>query len=213
LIIDNEASRRNSGKVGGGKRKLDDDTTPSLRNYAHAVILHRSRRQHYNAVVIDNRPVINNIEELHSHCKMLWASVGKSEEIVMSCDELLVDDMTKHNHSTEDITSKLEDECCDLQLSSQLESMYDTANDMTNGTATTKTVSSNPVLGNFYCGCAGFSSASWVGNFYPKAIVGHNTDRQLDYYQQHFRTVEINSTFYGIPSESTEMEECVCDKV
>jgi uncharacterized protein YecE (DUF72 family) len=213
LIIDNEASRGNSGKVGGGKRKLDDDT-PSLKvdnrfvyigNYERAVILHRSRSQHYNAVVIDNHPVFNNIDELPSHCKMLWALVGKSEEttleIVKPCDELFVDDMTKHKHSKEDITCKLEDECCDLQLSSQLPTMNDTST--TNGTTTINTVSSNPVLGNFYCGCAGFSSASWVGNFYPKAIVGHNTDRQLDYYQQHFRTVEINSTFYGIPSEST----------
>lgn len=58
-------------------------------------------------------------------------------------------------------------------------------------------------LGNFYCGCAGFSSSSWIGNFYPKSLVGHDSDRQLDYYQQHFRVVEINSTFYGVPSEST----------
>ena len=58
-------------------------------------------------------------------------------------------------------------------------------------------------LGNFYCGCAGFSSSSWIGNFYPKSLVGHDSDRQLDYYQQHFRVVEINSTFYGVPTEST----------
>ena len=58
-------------------------------------------------------------------------------------------------------------------------------------------------LGSFYSGCAGFSSSSWIGNFYPKSLVGHDSDRQLDYYQQHFSVVEINSTFYGTPSEST----------
>ena len=153
-------------------------------------------------MVIDNLPVINNIKELPSYFKLLWDLFGKKSEEstlegVKPCDELLVDDMNKDKHSTEDSTSKLEYERFVLQLSSQLPPKNDTST--TNGTATTTSVSSIPVLGNFYCGCAGFSSASWVGNFYPKAIVGHNTDRQLDYYQQHFRTVEINSTFYGIP--------------
>lgn len=58
-------------------------------------------------------------------------------------------------------------------------------------------------IGKFYVGCAGFSSSSWVGNFYPKSLVGNNSDRQIDHYQQHFSTVEINSTFYGTPSEAT----------
>ena len=207
LIIEDD------GKVGGGKRKLDGTTSLKvdnrficIGNYTRAVILHRSQRQHCNAVVIDNRPVINNIKELPSHFKLLWDLFGKKSEEstlegVKPCDELLVDDMNKDKHSTEDSTSKSEYERFVLQLSSQLPPKNDTST--TNGTATTMSVSSIPVLGNFYCGCAGFSSASWVGNFYPKAIVGHNTDRQLDYYQQHFRTVEINSTFYGIPSEST----------
>ena len=113
--------------------------------------------------------MINNIDELPSHFKTFWDLVGKSEESTLEgvkpCDELLVDDdMTKHKHSTQDITSKSEtvlEECCDLQLNSQL-------------SPTIMRVSTTPVLGNLYCGCAGFSSASWVGNFYPKAIVGHN---------------------------------------
>lgn len=197
LIIDDEGTR---------KRKVDmtsvngDNRFVYIGNYTRAVILHRSRRQHCNAVVIDNRPVINNIKELPSHFKLLWDLFGKKSEEstlegVKPCDELLVDDdMTKHKHSTQGITSKSEsflEECCVLQLNSQLSPTI------------MRVSTTTPVLGNFYCGCAGFSSASWVGNFYPKAIVGHNTDRQLDYYQQHFRTVEINSTFYGIPSEST----------
>lgn len=196
LIIDDEGTRK---RKAGLTSVNGDNRFVYIGNYTRAVILHRSRRQHYNAVVIDNFPVINNIEELPSHFKLLWDLFGKKSEEstlegVKPCDELLVDDdMTKHTHSTQDITSKSEsvlEECCDLQLNSQF-------------SPTIMRVSTTPVLGNFYCGCAGFSSASWVGNFYPKAIVGHNTDRQLDYYQQHFRTVEINSTFYGIPSEST----------
>ena len=63
--------------------------------------------------------------------------------------------------------------------------------------------SSSSKLGNFYSGCAGFSSSSWIGNFYPKSLVGSDSDRQLEYYQQHFRVVEINSTFYGNPTEAT----------
>ncbi len=73
----------------------------------------------------------------------------------------------------------------------------------TTTTALTSQQSQPFSLGNFYCGCAGFSSSSWIGNFYPKSLVGHDSDRQLEYYQQHFRAVEVNSTFYGTPSEST----------
>jgi uncharacterized protein YecE (DUF72 family) len=66
-----------------------------------------------------------------------------------------------------------------------------------------ETHSTKQRIGKFYCGCAGFSNSKWVGNFYPKTIVGHNSDRQLSHYQEHFSTVEINSTFYGVPSETT----------
>ncbi len=69
--------------------------------------------------------------------------------------------------------------------------------------AASSSPASEPPLGKFYVGCAGFSSSSWIGNFYPKALVGSDSDRQIDHYQQHFSTVEINSTFYGTPSEST----------
>jgi uncharacterized protein YecE (DUF72 family) len=53
------------------------------------------------------------------------------------------------------------------------------------------------------CGCAGFANSKWVGNFYPKKLVGTDSSRQLSYYQQHFSTVEINSTFYGVPLATT----------
>jgi len=45
-------------------------------------------------------------------------------------------------------------------------------------------------------GTSGYSFADWKGNFYPESI---DKGKMLDYYVRHFRTVEINSTYYGIP--------------
>ena len=112
--------------------------------------------------------------------RSLWA-IGKSED---------------GGNKGED---KIEDPMDSKPSASSVEERKKPISAMKNATTT----KSSSALGNFYCGCAGFSSSSWVGNFYPKSLVGNNTDRQLDYYQQHFRTVEINSTFYGIPTEST----------
>jgi uncharacterized protein YecE (DUF72 family) len=51
----------------------------------------------------------------------------------------------------------------------------------------------------FYIGCSGWSYTSWQGPFYPQ-----NLDNKgwLPYYSQIFNYVEIDSTFYNIPSES-----------
>jgi uncharacterized protein YecE (DUF72 family) len=46
-------------------------------------------------------------------------------------------------------------------------------------------------------GCSGWSYRHWKGNFYPADLPG---SRWLDYYSRHFDTVEINSTFYRLPS-------------
>lgn len=52
---------------------------------------------------------------------------------------------------------------------------------------------------NLYVGTSGFSYKEWKGIFYPIDL----TDTQmLHYYGQHFRTVEINSTFYRMPKVS-----------
>ncbi|MFX1337999.1 MAG: DUF72 domain-containing protein [Promethearchaeota archaeon] len=47
-------------------------------------------------------------------------------------------------------------------------------------------------------GCAGWDYNDWVGPFYPK-----NMERfhHLEYYTKYFDIVEINSTFYNLPSE------------
>ncbi len=47
-------------------------------------------------------------------------------------------------------------------------------------------------------GAAGWSYDYWKGSFYPR-----KTKDMLEYYSQNFSFVEINSTFYSIPSQST----------
>jgi uncharacterized protein YecE (DUF72 family) len=54
-------------------------------------------------------------------------------------------------------------------------------------------------MGLFYVGTSGYSYRPWKGPFYPEDL----PDRQmLRYYGERFRTVEINSTFYGLPRAS-----------
>jgi uncharacterized protein YecE (DUF72 family) len=47
-------------------------------------------------------------------------------------------------------------------------------------------------------GCSGWNYASWRGPFYPEKRCP--TSRWLEFYAQHFPTVEINSTFYRLAS-------------
>ncbi|MHA1868290.1 MAG: DUF72 domain-containing protein [Candidatus Heimdallarchaeaceae archaeon] len=54
-----------------------------------------------------------------------------------------------------------------------------------------------------YVGCTGFNYNSWMskkGGFYPPSI---SQDKLLSYYVTQFPTVEINSTYYSIPSKET----------
>ena len=49
---------------------------------------------------------------------------------------------------------------------------------------------------NLYVGTSGYSYKEWKGTFYPKQL----PDREmLRFYGEHFRTVEINNTFYRMP--------------
>ncbi len=48
-------------------------------------------------------------------------------------------------------------------------------------------------------GCSGWSYSSWQGPFYPKEMENREW---LPYYSRIFNYVEIDSTFYNIPSES-----------
>jgi uncharacterized protein YecE (DUF72 family) len=52
---------------------------------------------------------------------------------------------------------------------------------------------------NLYVGTSGYSYKPWKGPFYPKDLP---VRQMLRFYGEHFRTVEINSTFYGMPKVS-----------
>ena len=47
-------------------------------------------------------------------------------------------------------------------------------------------------------GTAGFSYSDWIGPFYPKKLL---KSQHLEYFSRFFNLVEINSTFYNLPSE------------
>ncbi|MEA3419040.1 MAG: DUF72 domain-containing protein [Campylobacterota bacterium] len=51
-----------------------------------------------------------------------------------------------------------------------------------------------------HIGTSGFYYERWIGNFYPENISKRDL---LLFYMQHFKTVEINSTFYHLPRRST----------
>lgn len=51
-----------------------------------------------------------------------------------------------------------------------------------------------------HIGTSGWSYEEWKKVFYPQEI---KNKEQLEYYSQHFDTVEINSTFYHLPLEKT----------
>lgn len=54
-----------------------------------------------------------------------------------------------------------------------------------------------------HIGTSGWNYDGWKGHFYPEKISG---DRMLEAYAGHFKTVEINGTFYSLP-ESKTVEE------
>ncbi len=51
-----------------------------------------------------------------------------------------------------------------------------------------------------YVGTSGYSYKEWKGSFYPEKI---QAAEMLRYYAEHFKTVEINNTFYRMPNEKT----------
>ena len=50
---------------------------------------------------------------------------------------------------------------------------------------------------NLYIGCSGWSYKGWIGTFYPSSLENKNW---LLYYSKFFKFVEVDSTFYNIPS-------------
>jgi uncharacterized protein YecE (DUF72 family) len=51
---------------------------------------------------------------------------------------------------------------------------------------------------NFHVGTSGWSYKEWKGSFYPEKIAA---EEMLPYYAARFSTVEVNNSFYRIPSE------------
>lgn len=54
--------------------------------------------------------------------------------------------------------------------------------------------------GKIYIGTSGWHYKHWTGAFYPATIKG---SRQFDEYKKNFETVEINNSFYKLPSDKT----------
>jgi len=53
---------------------------------------------------------------------------------------------------------------------------------------------------SLYIGTSGFSYSEWEGKFYPEDLP--NGER-LEFFAQHFDTVELNNTFYQLPPKET----------
>jgi len=56
--------------------------------------------------------------------------------------------------------------------------------------------------GTAFVGTSGWHYPHWLGRFYPATI---KDDEQLAYYVHHFDSVEINNSFYKLPSATTFM--------
>lgn len=52
-------------------------------------------------------------------------------------------------------------------------------------------------LGKIHIGTSGWHYRHWIGTFYPAGI---KTDQQFQHYKQSFSIVEINNSFYRLPS-------------
>jgi hypothetical protein len=53
---------------------------------------------------------------------------------------------------------------------------------------------------DLFLGTSAFTATGWQGTFYP---VGMKPSDYLSFYATRFKTVEIDSTYYGAPSAST----------
>src|SRR5262245_6655641 len=49
-----------------------------------------------------------------------------------------------------------------------------------------------------YVGTSGYNYPEWRGSFYPEKFAA---DKMLAFYAERFRTVEVNYTFYRMPTE------------
>ena len=78
LIIDEQATSSRGSR--SGRRRGANDVGPDGRflaigHHERCVILHRSRRQHYNAVVVDERPT-TTLQGLPAATRALWPAIA-----------------------------------------------------------------------------------------------------------------------------------------
>jgi uncharacterized protein YecE (DUF72 family) len=52
---------------------------------------------------------------------------------------------------------------------------------------------------NYLIGTSGYNYPEWRGSFYPEKFP---TNKMLAFYAEHFKTVEVNYTFYRMPTEA-----------
>ena len=57
-----------------------------------------------------------------------------------------------------------------------------------------------PVEGKYLVGTSGWSYKHWRGAFYPDTL---GAGKWLEFYAENFSTVEVNYSFYRLPSEKT----------
>ncbi len=55
------------------------------------------------------------------------------------------------------------------------------------------------VVASYFIGTSGWHYDHWQERFYPKGL---SKTKWLEFYAQHFTTVELNNTFYRLPSEN-----------
>src|SRR5262249_48866296 len=65
--------------------------------------------------------------------------------------------------------------------------------------ATHKRGDNGKSMSTVHIGTSGWHYPHWRGPFYPEKMPG---SRMLDFYTQHFDTVELNNTFYRLPVET-----------
>ncbi|MBI4823014.1 MAG: DUF72 domain-containing protein [Nitrospirae bacterium] len=56
---------------------------------------------------------------------------------------------------------------------------------------------------DIFIGCSGFHYGHWEGNFYPKGLP---KSKWLEFYSKNFSTVELNVTFYRLPTANTFLD-------
>ncbi|MDB5193607.1 MAG: hypothetical protein JWQ96_3170 [Segetibacter sp.] len=55
-------------------------------------------------------------------------------------------------------------------------------------------------MAKWWVGCSGFHYKHWRGSFYPQDLA---VKKWFDHYQKHFKTLELNTTFYRFPKLSS----------